>query len=77
MELVAVETEWSGPSDNELMLAYQGGDVAAFEQLYRRHRVPLFNFCLRMVGSRDLAADAMQEAFTRATEEEYVQRELG
>lgn len=35
------------PDDATLFHAYQRGDVAAFEQLYTRHRKPLFAFLLR------------------------------
>lgn len=35
------------------MLAYCGGDVRAFDELYRRHKTPLFRYLLR--GCRDAA----------------------
>ena len=37
--------------DEELMLAYRGGDARAFETLYGRHRARffLFVFCRRKV----------------------------
>ena len=52
-------------ADEELMLAYQEGDVRAFEILLTRHRKPIFNFILRFVGSRELAEDLLQETFLR------------
>ena len=52
-------------ADEELMFAYQGGDVRAFEILLSRHRKPVFNFILRFVGSRELAEDLLQETFLR------------
>ena len=36
-------------SDEQLMLAYAGGDAAAFETLYARHKGPLYRFVLRSV----------------------------
>ena len=51
--------------DEDLMAAYQGGDVAAFRQLLQRHEKPIFRFCLRMVRSEEGAADATQEVFLR------------
>ncbi len=52
-------------SDEELMFAYQGGDLAAFETLVKRHEKPLFNFILRSVRRTELAEELLQEAFMR------------
>ncbi|MDF1564933.1 MAG: RNA polymerase sigma factor [Deltaproteobacteria bacterium] len=52
-------------SDESLMLAYQAGDVRAFEVLVRRHRGPVFNFILRVIGDREQAEDLVQETFFR------------
>lgn len=51
--------------DTDLMRRYQSGDARAFEKLLTRHRKAVFNFCLRMVGERTAAEDAMQEVFLR------------
>lgn len=46
-----------------------GGDEAAFRQLYRRHSPRLFNFLLRMLGgSRRDAEDVLQETWIRVVE---------
>lgn len=47
-------------SDEDLMTAYAGGDMAAFEQLYGRHRGPLYRFLLRQVGDPATANDLYQ-----------------
>ncbi len=52
-------------SDEKLMLAYQAGDVRAFEVLVRRYRRPVFNFCLRIVGQRERAEDLVQDTFLK------------
>jgi RNA polymerase sigma factor (sigma-70 family) len=39
------------------------GDGDAFAALYERHESRVFNLCYRILGSRDDAADATQEAF--------------
>ena len=52
-------------SDSALMLRYQDGDVAAFEELYSRHRGPLFRFLLRQIGEQSLAEDVFQEVWSR------------
>ena len=50
------------------MLAYQGGDVGAFETLYRRHRTRLFRFVLRTIKHRAAAEELYQEAWMRVIE---------
>ncbi len=42
------------------------GDEAAFEALVRRHERALFNLAMRLLGDRDDALDAVQDAFLRA-----------
>jgi RNA polymerase sigma factor (sigma-70 family) len=42
--------------DDQLMLAYAGGDAAAFDMLYARHESALFRFVRRLLGVR-LAAE--------------------
>ncbi|TPV95282.1 MAG: RNA polymerase sigma factor [Myxococcales bacterium FL481] len=51
--------------DVRLMLAYQQGDVTAFEELVRRHRRGLYNFLLRSVASRSRAEELLQEVLLR------------
>ena len=51
--------------DGQLIVAARRRDSAAFETLVRRHQTPLFNFCLRMLGQRDDAADVAQETFVQ------------
>src|SRR5262245_5732089 len=55
----------SGPADEELMLAYGGGDAGAFETLYRRHRGPLYRFLLRQVGEAAAAEELFQDVWMR------------
>jgi len=53
--------------DEDLMLAYAGGDVAAFDVLYARHEAALYRFVRRLLGSA-LAAQAdevFQDAWLR------------
>ena len=44
----------------------QGGDVAAFETLYRGHIDRVYGLCLRMTANRSEAEDCAQEAFIQA-----------
>ena len=53
--------------DEDLMLAYAGGDAAAFDVLYARHEAALYRFVRRLLGAR-LAAQAdevFQDAWLR------------
>jgi RNA polymerase sigma-70 factor (ECF subfamily) len=54
--------------DEELMLAYGGGDAGAFEKLYARHRGGLFRFVLRQVKDRGVAEELFQEVWIRVIE---------
>lgn len=58
--------EWRPVSiDGELILAARGHDTAAFEALVRRHQSPIYNFCLRLLGQAEDAADVAQETFVQ------------
>ncbi len=52
-------------TDEELLAAYQRGDVGAFRVLATRHHGPVYRFCLRALHSPEAAADATQEVFLR------------
>ena len=52
-------------NDTALMLRYQEGDMAAFEELYGRHRGPLFRFLVRQIGNQQHAEDVFQEVWSR------------
>lgn len=52
--------------DRALVEQHQQGDVAAFEDLYRRYYARLFRFCLRRTGNPHDAEEVAQEAFARA-----------
>lgn len=45
------------------MLAYQSGDMAAFERLYRRHKDPLWRYLLRGCDDRDAVAEMFQDVW--------------
>jgi RNA polymerase sigma-70 factor (ECF subfamily) len=52
-------------SDEALMQAYVGGDMAAFECLYARHRGPLYRFILRQAGDEATANDLYQGSWEK------------
>lgn len=45
------------------MQRWQRGDAAAFEQLYRRHRDPVFRYLLRGISDRERAAELFQDVW--------------
>ena len=62
---MAMETESNADqlSDAELIAAINGGDEAAFEALYYRHRDWVVNLAFRWTTDRELALDVLQETF--------------
>lgn len=50
-------------SDEELMMAYQSGDVSAFEELYKRHSGRVLGYFLSKKA--DMAQEIVQETFLK------------
>jgi RNA polymerase sigma-70 factor (ECF subfamily) len=63
----------SEKTDEELMLDYAGGDLLAFEMLYRRHRGTLYRFLMRTLRHRADADELFQDTWSRliAARERY------
>lgn len=53
-------------SEAALVAAARGGDMQAFERLYRLHNGKVMGLCLRMTRRRDVAEDCVQQTFIRA-----------
>jgi RNA polymerase sigma-70 factor, ECF subfamily len=56
----------SDPSDEVLLAAHLRGDPRAFGELVARHERRIYGLCLRILGNREDAEDATQEAFLSA-----------
>ena len=56
----------SEPSDEALLAAHLRGDPRAFGALVARHERRIYGLCLRVLGNREDAEDATQEAFLAA-----------
>ena len=52
--------------DHHLVERSQAGDMAAFEELVRRHQDGAYAIAYRLLGHREDAQDVAQEAFARA-----------
>lgn len=55
-----------GATDGEVVRAVLAGDVERYAELVRRYRDRYARYAARMLGSRDAAEDAVQDAFVRA-----------
>jgi RNA polymerase sigma-70 factor (ECF subfamily) len=53
------------PSDETLMLAWAGGDAAAFDPLYARHRVRLYRYLVRQLRDPSMADELFQDIWQR------------
>jgi RNA polymerase sigma-70 factor, ECF subfamily len=51
--------------DAALMQRYARGELAAFTQLYERHKAALYRYLLRLTKRRDAADDLFQEVWSR------------
>jgi RNA polymerase sigma-70 factor, ECF subfamily len=49
----------------ELLAAYQGGNVSAFEELYDRQAPVVLTYLVSMLGDRDAAEETLQGVFTK------------
>jgi RNA polymerase sigma-70 factor (ECF subfamily) len=52
-------------SDEKLMERYANGDAEAFDELYKRHRGPLYRYFVRQVNDRASANDLYQGAWEK------------
>jgi RNA polymerase sigma factor (sigma-70 family) len=50
-------------TDEALMLRFAGGDVHAFEDLYRRHELRVWRYLQRNLGNRALSDELMQDVW--------------
>ena len=50
-------------SDEQLKLRCRSGDFAAFEQLYHRHKNPLYRYIYRQCGDEELTRDMVQDVW--------------
>ncbi len=51
--------------DNQLIEQYCAGNDHAFDQLYQRYRLPVFNYIFRQVKSQNVADDIFQDVWLR------------
>jgi RNA polymerase sigma factor (sigma-70 family) len=56
----------TAPEDDRLVALSREGDLQAFNALVERYQGQVYNLCRRMLGVREAAEDATQEAFLAA-----------
>jgi RNA polymerase sigma-70 factor (ECF subfamily) len=61
-----VRTDWTGLTDQEVVLGARSGQQAAYRELIRRYERPIFALLFRMVRDRELSEDLAQETFVKA-----------
>ena len=52
--------------DQDTLRRFAAGDESAFAQVYRRYSGPMFAVAMQVLGRREQAADAVQQAFVQA-----------
>ncbi len=52
-------------TDEELMVAYRGGDLSAFQILYKRHKGRLMGYLITKLKDLDEAEDVFQSVFVK------------
>ncbi len=52
-------------TDEELIAEFQDENQAAFDEIVRRYRDPLYNFVVRLLGDTLFSEDIVQETFVR------------
>lgn len=62
----AQEPEQQGPTDVELVLKAQQGDVHAFDELVERYHGKIYGLTYNMTSNREDAEDLTQEVFVKA-----------
>jgi RNA polymerase sigma factor (sigma-70 family) len=70
------DRELEKSSDEELILAFQEGNVDAYSILVTRFKDPLINFIFRYVGDMDLAADILQDTFLRVYHKKHLYKTI-
>jgi len=56
-------------SDQELMIMFKEGNAAAFDLLFDKYRLPVFNFIYRMLNrEKESAEDLLQEIFMKVVD---------
>jgi RNA polymerase sigma-70 factor (ECF subfamily) len=59
----AVDRGQAALAEHALLRRLGGGDVGAWDEMYREHSDRVFRYCMAMCHDADLAADATQDAF--------------
>ena len=62
---LSLVSDLSSLADEDLMLRYRSGDVAAFDILVLRHRARIYSFLLRRLRSPERAEELLSEVFLK------------
>jgi len=67
-QLISQSIDRATADDQALVDAFRGGDVSAFEELYRRHYPMVQRRLTRLCGNSAIAEELAQETFLRAAQ---------
>src|SRR5689334_10675797 len=65
MPVVSAPPATAAPSDAALLDRFAGGDRAALDELFRRHRAVAYRVAYRLLGREADALDAVQDGFIK------------
>jgi RNA polymerase sigma-70 factor (ECF subfamily) len=65
MEAVSKERPWPRMDEESIIRRCQEGDLMAYRAIYERYEQPLLRTALRILGQKQDAEDAVQEAFLK------------
>jgi len=57
--------EMEHPTDNDIMVRVQEGEIDSLSFLFDRHHCALYNFFLQMTRNREMSEDLVQDVFLR------------
>jgi RNA polymerase sigma-70 factor (ECF subfamily) len=52
-------------TDEALLQQYRSGNAAAFDRLYERYRIPVFNYIHRQIRQKSISEDIFQDVWMR------------
>ena len=59
-------TDYTDPTDTELVARAKAGDTEAFSLLVERHEANIYGLCIKMLRNPEDAEDCLQEVFVKA-----------
>ena len=68
--------ELSEQDDEDLIFAFQQGEILAFDEIVKRYKDPLMNFVYRFLGDSIESEDVVQETFLRVFRNKHAYKKI-